>query len=209
MLLIYNLEICVSCVHCENPVSNFQEVSCLVFFLSSERWNPLKSIQQNEAMETWRWWFPLATLSVGSAQRHRSGRSEWLSSWTDHLWSSEKLGCGYQENVISSGEIFRCTMKECLVCTWGPFHEGPVHRGKCPSAGAAVEGKMEWFYHIESMLMSSSVPIQSPKSARLVGSFYNDEDESDLYNWPVRYHIKKKLDVFLRFAHQQPQTAKF
>ena len=71
---------------------------------------------------------------------------------------------------------------------------------------AAVEGKMEWFYHIESMLMSSSVPIQAPKSARLLGSFYNDEDESDLYNWPLRYHIKKKA-IFLRFARQE-QTAK-
>lgn len=33
------------------------------------------------------------------------------------------------------------TMKECLVCIWGPFHEGPVHRGKCPSAGSGCWGE--------------------------------------------------------------------
>ena len=54
------------------------------------------------------------------------------------------------------------------------------------------------------LTMSSSVPIQSPKSARLLGSFihflirirsalYND-DESDEYDSPLRYHIKTYKD---------------
>lgn len=102
-------DLCFMCPLWESSIQCSESfMSC--FFLKLRK---VKSIQQNEAMETWRWWFPLATLSVGSAQRHRSGRSEWLSSWTGHLWSRKNwavatapwpLAPGYQENVISSGE---------------------------------------------------------------------------------------------------------